>query len=435
MESRGTELRGAASLGPDYWRALDAEALRGKFKRNLNEGLFSLIAFMGLDEAEIEAEGWLVRDGKGREFIDCLGGYGVFNFGHRHPEIIAAVEAQLHRQPLSSKLLMSPPALELAATLAEITPGKLQKCFFCNSGTEAVEASLKLARLTTGRKGIIYASRAFHGKTLGSLSATDREKHRAPFDPLLGKFTVVPFGEADALKSAVTDEVAAVILEPVQGEGGIFPAPPGYLAAARAACDRAGALLIFDEVQTGMGRTGTNFACEHDGVAPDVMALAKALGGGVMPIGAVIGTPEAWAGFEANPLIHTSTFGGNPLACAAALAACRVLVRDGLAERARLRGLEFLAGLESLKSDFPELVRDVRGRGLMIGIEFAAPDVAELFIAMMIELGVFVAFALNKPDIIRVEPPLTIPPEVVTEVVSRMRQACGHVAGIVRELG
>lgn len=417
----------------DY-NSLDVEGLRAQFKAHINEGLFALVAFMGLDEAEVEAEGWLVRDSKGREFIDCLGGYGVFNFGHRHPRITAAVEAQLRRQPLSSKLLMSPPAIMLAEKLAQLTPGRLQKCFFANSGTEAVEGALKIARLATGRKKIIYMSRAFHGKTLGSLSATDREKHRAPFDPLLGQFSVVPFGDADALKAAVDEDTCAVIFEPVQGEGGIFPAPEGFLAAAREACDKSGALLIFDEVQTGMGRTGRNFACEWDGVAPDIMCLAKALGGGVMPIGAVIGTPEVWKNFEENPLVHTSTFGGNPLACAAALAACDVLVEERLAENALARGAEMLAGLTEIGREFPELVNCIRGRGLMIGIDFKSGDIAELFIAMMIELGVFVAFALNKPDIIRIEPPLTITSDVVAEVLSRIRTACAHIQGIMNEL-
>jgi len=413
---------------------LDVEGLRRKFKAHVNEGLFSLISFMGLDEAEVEASGWIVRDAKGREFIDCLGGYGVFNFGHSHPKIVSAVEAQLKRQPLSSKLLISPPMVALAEKLAEITPGSLEKCFFCNSGTEAVEAALKLARLSNGRKRIIFASRAFHGKTLGSLSASDRDRHRAPFDPLLGKFEVVPFGDEDAMRAAVDGETCAVILEPVQGEGGIFPAPDGYLACAREACDEYGAMLIFDEVQSGMGRTGTNFACEYDGVSPDLMCLAKALGGGVMPIGAVIGTPEVWKAFEENPLIHTSTFGGNPLACAAALAACEVLVDERLAENARMRGAEFLAGLEKLKREFPTLVRDVRGRGLMIGIDLKSSDIAELFIAMMVELGVFVAFALNKPDIIRIEPPLIITTEVIEEVLARIKTALGHVAEVMKQL-
>jgi putrescine aminotransferase len=417
----------------DYSK-LDVNALRTKFRAHVNEGLYALVSFMGLDEIEIEAEGWIVRDSRGREFVDCLGGYGVFNFGHRHPKIVAAVKAQLERQPLASKLLMSAPAIELAAKLAEITPGDLSKCFFCNSGTEAVEGALKIARLANGRKKIIYASRAFHGKTLGSLSATDRAKHRAPFDPLLAQFAVVPFGDANALPDNIDCNTCAVILEPVQGEGGIFPAPDGYLAAVRDECDRAGAIFILDEVQTGMGRTGWNFACERDGVAPDLMCLAKALGGGVMPIGAVIGTPAVWHEFELQPLIHTSTFGGNPLACTAGLAACEVLVEERLAENARSRGEEFLAGLGAIKDEFPDLVNSVRGRGLMIGIDFVSEDAAELFIAMIIELGVFVAFALNKPDIIRIEPPLTITSEVVQDVLTRIRAALTNVAKVMREL-
>lgn len=417
------------------WNNLDVSRLRSKYKAHVNAGLFSLLAFMGLDEGELDAEGWIVRDTRGREFIDCLGGYGVFNFGHSHPKIVGEVREQLARQPLSSKLLISPPQVFLAEKLAEITPGELQKSFFCNSGTEAVEAALKLAKLTTGRKKIVYATGAFHGKTLGSLSATDREQHRAPFDPLLGRFEAVLFGDADAMRESVDADTAAVILEPVQGEGGIFPAPEGYLLAARDACDKAGALLIFDEVQTGMGRTGTNFACEHDEVSPDLMCLAKALGGGVMPIGALVGTVDSWTGFEENPLIHTSTFGGNPLACTAALAACEVLIDEKLALSARARGDQFIEGLRELQREFPGLLKEVRGRGLMIGLDFESSDIVELFIAIMIELGVFVAFALNNPDVIRIEPPLTITEDLVRDVLSRMETALGNVERVIGELG
>lgn len=403
------------------------------YQAHVNAGLFSLLSFMGLDTSEVEAEGWLVRTADGREFIDCLGGYGSLNFGHRHPRIVAAVKEQLERMALSSKLLLNAQLAALAHELAAITPGELCRAFFSNSGTEAVEAALKLARLATGKPGIISARAGFHGKTLGSLSSTDREAFQAPFRPLVGHFSMVPFGDAGALEKAIDDETAALILEPVQGEGGINVPPPGYLPAIREITRSKGVLLIADEVQTGLGRTGRNFACEYEGVAPDIMALAKSLGGGVMPIGATLGTAAVWRRFEEQPLVHTSTFGGNELACAAARAALEVLVEERLAERAAATGERFLAGLRQLASEFPQLIADVRGVGLMIGIEMQSQDLSELFIAGVLEQKVLIAFTLNQPGVIRIEPPLTIPAGIVDEVLSRLRQALDTVAQIVSQ--
>nr|MDQ3024193.1 aminotransferase class III-fold pyridoxal phosphate-dependent enzyme [bacterium] len=290
------------------------ENVRLWYQQHYNSGFYGLLSFMGLDSAEVFAEGWLVRSADGREFIDCVGGYGSYNFGHRHPHIVAAVHAQLDAMPMSSKLLLNGQLAALAHELAAIAPGELQYSFISNSGTEAVEAALKITRLATGKVGIISATNAFHGKTLGSLSGTHRDAFQTPFLPLMEHFARVPFGDLDALEAAIDDNTAAVMLEPVQGEGGIILSPPGYLAGAREITRRRGVLLILDEVQTGMGRTGRNFACEAESVDPDIMVLAKSLGGGVMPIGATMGTKEVWKHFEENPLVHTSTFGGNELA-------------------------------------------------------------------------------------------------------------------------
>jgi len=338
----------------------DGESAAAAYARHVNDGLARLLSFMGLDAAAVRAEGCFVWDEQGRRFLDFLGGYGVFSFGHRHPRIVAAVTAQLERMPLSAKILFDKPTAELAARLADITPGSISKFFFCNSGTEAVEGALKLARLASGRSRIIYAENSFHGKTLGALSATGRDKYREPFLPLLPEFTGVPFGDATAMAKALDETVAAVILEPIQGEGGVIVPPLGYLAEVRELTRQRGALLILDEVQTGMGRTGYNFACEREGVEPDFILLAKALGGGVMPLGAIGGTPEVWAKFEQNPLIHSSTFGGNPLACAAGIAALDVLQEEQLAERAAQEGEPFLARLRKLAADYPDLVKETR---------------------------------------------------------------------------
>ena len=391
---------------------------------NVNSGLLGLLGFMGLDSAEVEAEGWLVRSADGREFIDCVAGYGSYNFGHRHPAIVAAVHAQLDRMPMSSKLLLNPLQASLAHKLAEISPGELQYSFISNSGTEAVEAAIKIAKLHTGKPDVISAKNAYHGKTLGSLSTTHREHFQSPFRPLIANFGVVPFGDLDALEAAISDTTAAVMLEPVQGEGGIRVPPAGYLSGVREITKRRNVLFILDEVQTGMGRTGRNFACEREDVDPDIMVLAKSLGGGVMPIGATLGTAEVWDLFQENPLVHTSTFGGNELACAAALAAIDVMIGEDMAQQAEITGSYFLQELKTLQAEFPDVLAEVRGQGMMIGIDCVSKDVCELMIANVIEQRVFIAFALNNPEVLRIEPPLHMPTGVIDEVIRRMRTAC-----------
>jgi len=249
----------------------------------------------------------------------------------------------------------------------------------------------------------------------------------------LAEFLQVPFGDGDALGEALGDSTGAVILEPIQGEGGVILPPDGYLTRARELTREHGALLILDEVQTGMGRTGTNFACEREGVEPDIILLAKALGGGVMPLGAIGGTPEVWAKFEESPLMHSSTFGGNPLACAAGIAALDVLRDEKLAERATEEGEPFLSGLQQVVADYPDLVKAVRGRGLMIGMEFASQDVAELFIASVINQDVLVAFTLNAPQVIRLEPPLNTPHELFAEVTEKIASSLAETKELTAE--
>ena len=322
-----------------------------KYEKYINPAQAKLFRFMGLASVEGHAEGWIITDSEGKQFIDCLGGYGMFALGHRNPEVIAAVEAELHKMPMSGKVLFNRPMADLAEKLAEITPGDLQYSFFVNSGTEAVEGCLKVARLATKRKKFIAAKNAFHGKTFGSLTATGRDLFRDPFKPLLDNFTHVEYGEIDALAEVIDDETAAVILEPVQGEGGIIVPPEGYLKAVRELCDQYGVLLIADEVQTGIGRTGTWFGVDHEQITPDIMATAKALGGGVMPVGAITATAEAWAGLIEAPFLHTSTFGGNQLACAAANAALHYIEANDVLARGAAAGAYFKKGLEAIQKD------------------------------------------------------------------------------------
>ncbi len=357
---------------------------------------------------EFRDEGVYTYDNKGRRYLDCLGGYGIFNVGHRHPKVINAVKMQLDQVCLHSQELINPWSAHLASQLAAITPGDLQYSFFCNSGSEAVEGAIKLARLYTGKTEIISTKNAYHGVSMGALSATGRDVFRKPFAPLLNGFSHVEFGNIEAMEAAITDQTAAVILEPIQGEGGINVPFEGYLRKVRQLTEKYGILLILDEVQTGMGRTGRMFACEHESVVPDILCLAKALGGGVMPIGAFMSTAKIWKVLEPNPTIHNSTFGGNPLACSAASACIEVLLEEHLPARAALMGNYFMRKLNELKEKYPEHIFDVRGRGLLIGLEFTSQDLREAIQVELFHRGVIVASTLNSNRTFRIEPPLII---------------------------
>jgi putrescine aminotransferase len=362
---------------------------------------------------EWEDEGAVFRDINGKEFIDMLGGFGIYVVGHRHPKVLKAVTDQLQKQAIHSQELIDPLRTYLAKLVSQITPGDLQYAFFSNSGTESVEGCLKMAMLTTGRRKLIGTIGAFHGKSLGSLGGTSKAFFREPFLPLLN-WTHVPFGDVDSLAMILKsgdftgDRVAAVVIEPIQGEGGIMVAPPGYLKAARALCDEFGAMLVFDEVQSGMGRTGKMCACEHDGVTPDLMALGKGFGGGVMPIGAVVGTQKTWQKYIDNPFLHTTTFGGNPLACAAAIATIHVLLEENLLQAAAEKGEYLLKHINALAARYPKVLKLCRGRGLMLGMEFTDNDLGykvatELFARQILISGTYI-----NARVLRIEPSLTI---------------------------
>jgi len=402
-----------------------------RYQRYINPGLARLYRFGGSDTIEWEAEGCFVWDAHGRAYIDCACGPAIFNIGHRHPRVLAAVREQLDRIPMSVRTMPSAPQAELAERLGQITPGDLQYSFFCNSGAEAVEGALKLARLATGKPGIVAMRDAFHGKTFGALSATGREHYRRPFEPLVPGFTHVPFGDVAAIDRAIGPDTAAVILEPIQGEAGVIVPPPGYLSAVRDLCDRRGVLLIADEIQTGLGRTGRLFCVEHEGVTPDIMTLAKALGGGVIPIGAFIARPRLWEEFRRDPYLHTSTFGGNPLACRAAIATLDVLVEERLADHAETLGARFMDRLRAIQARHPAIVRDVRGRGLMIGLEFTHSDYALLVSAEAGHRGVITFYTLNKPEVIRIEPPLVITADLIDRAADGIEGAVAEAERVL----
>ncbi|MTI79862.1 MAG: aspartate aminotransferase family protein [Firmicutes bacterium] len=412
-------------------------------KQYINPSLAKLMGLLNFDNQYVKAQGVSVWDSNGREYLDFLGGYGSLNLGHNHPKVISALE-KVHQIPNILQASLGTLAGALAANLAHITPGNLQRSFFGNSGAEAVEGAVKLARIATGRHKIIYCHSSFHGKTLGALSVTGRDKYQKAFQPLLPGVVAVPFGDLNALAGVLKgNDVAAFIVEPIQGEGGINLPPKGYLAEAKEICSQHGALLIADEVQTGLGRTGTMFACEQENVVPDVICLAKSLGGGIMPAGAYITTDEIWQkayGSIEKATLHTSTFGGNTWASAAALATIEALYQENLVDAAREKGQYFLNKLNRLKEKHT-LLEDVRGRGLLIGIEFAQPKgfkykatlgvvnkLSEEYMGSLVagELlnkhGIITAYTLNNPNVIRLEPPLNVEHHQLDQVVDALDQ-------------
>lgn len=358
----------------------------------------------------VRGQGARMYDSAGREYIDCVSGHGVALVGHCNPAVAEAIGRQAAQLITCPEIFFNDRRAELLARLTAIAPAGLDRAFLCNSGAEAVEGALKFARLATGRSGIVAAMRGFHGRTLGALSATWERRYREPFQPLVPGFSHVPFDNLERLAPAVTAETAAVLLEVVQGEGGVRPASPGYLAGAREICRRQGALLIVDEVQTGLGRTGRLFACEHQGMVPDIVCLGKGLAGGV-PMGAVLLGPLVTG---LSPGVHGSTFGGNPLACAAATATIDCLQAQGLPQRsARLGGwlLEELRQLESPR------IREVRGLGLMVGIELR--ERVQPYLVALQERGVLALPA--GPTVLRLLPPLVIEREELERVISAIR--------------
>eukprot|EP00455_Lapot_gusevi_P021524 TRINITY_DN2256_c0_g1_i2.p1 TRINITY_DN2256_c0_g1~~TRINITY_DN2256_c0_g1_i2.p1 ORF type:complete len:531 (-),score=124.74 TRINITY_DN2256_c0_g1_i2:68-1660(-) len=407
------------------------------WKKHVNEGFLKYrksVAdggnFAALDWTDPYPGSALFCDARGSVFIDCLGGFGIFNVGRRHPVVVQAVESQLRKQALHSQELLDPLRAYCAHLLSMLMPGQnqLTHCFFTNSGTESVEACLKMAYMSTGRKHILATVNAFHGKTLGALATTSKSAFRKPFLGVMSNVSHVPFNDLNALRAAFEaskftgNEIAGLILEPIQGEGGIYVGSDDYLKGARQLCDEYGACLIFDEVQSGMGRTGKWFACEWAGVVPDIMAIGKAFGGGVMPAGACVASAKVWEKYIENPFLFTTTFGGNPLAMAAAIATINVIIEENLLEAAAQRGEEMKSGLLALKLQFPDLVADVRGRGLMLGIEFTSNDIGVDFSRGMFARNVLVSGTLVNAKVVRIEPPLTIRSSEIQTVLERAKQ-------------
>ncbi|MBI3911492.1 MAG: aspartate aminotransferase family protein [Armatimonadetes bacterium] len=376
---------------------------------------------LGLEIAH--ARGATLHTTDGRRYIDLMAGIGVNNVGHAHPAVVAAIQEQadryLHAMVYGEYVLE--PQVRLAARLAELLPDPLSVIYFTNSGTEANEGALKLAKKATGRRRLVAFEGSYHGDTHGSLSITGREVYRRPFLPLLPEVDFLPWDDLAAL-ARIDNTVAAVITEPIQGEGGVRVPVPRFLPELRRRCDETGALLIFDEVQTGFGRTGALFALEHWGVVPDVLVMAKALGGG-MPLGGFAGRPALMVQLRRDPpLSHVTTFGGHPVCCAAGLAALEVLLAEDLPARAARLGEEMRSSLGALGVRYGG-IHEVRGMGLLIGIEFESAELTERFARAALDRGVILGWTLHSNRVIRLAPPLNITTAELATAAAALEEA------------
>ena len=394
---------------------------------------------------EWTGSGAVFRDVLGREFIDCLGGYGLLDLGWSHPEVVDTVRAQLCRTTMPTQELIDPLRGVLARLMALITPGDIKYSFFAADGTEAVEGAIKLAKLYTRKSGFIAALNAFHGKTMGSFSMLGKADYRQPVGVLYGGPVYhVPFGDADAVErqletcKRVGIDIAAVLMEPIQGEAGAIVPPDDFWPRLREMTRRYGCLLIADEVQTGLGRTGKLWGVDHWNVEPDIIAVAKSLGGGVMPVCAFCSTEEIWqVMMRPNPFIHTTTTGGGALACSAAIAAINVTLRDRLWEQAAAKGDYIIPKLKAFAAQYPQIFEStlaphasagVTGRGLLIGMHFHNAKVGYKVAAGLFKRGVLVAGTLTSAHTVRIEPPLIISYELIDEVLNRLSDTLAEVS-------
>lgn len=370
----------------------------------------------------VKGRGMFVWDSEGRRYLDFVAGVAVCSLGHCHPEVVKAITAQAKKLMHISNLYHIQPQAELAALLAKIAPNSISKFFFCNSGAEAVEAAFKLAVKHAKKGRIITMQGSFHGRTIATVGATWKHSYREPFKALIPKvFDFVPFNDLAAVENAISEQTAAVIVEPVQGEGGVNIPSDDYLPGLRKICDENGLLLICDEVQTGLGRTGKWFACDHWNVLPDVITMAKALGGG-FPIGCMGAKEEVMESF--SPGDHASTFGGNPLACSAAIASVKTMQRLKLPERAAKMGRYFLKRLNEL-AEKHECIKEARGIGLLLGLEMKEKPIADTVVAKARERGFLINCTADK--VLRFVPPLIVEPKHIDNLISELDRIIAEV--------
>jgi putrescine aminotransferase len=397
------------------------------YAEHVNKSLASLARLLAAP-VEVAAAGSKVHGSDGHTYLDC-GGFGVFLLGHCHPVVVAAVREQLARNPLATRLFLNPELAQAAADLASVTPPGLDYVFLTNSGAEATELGLKLARLA-GKRHVIAMHGGFHGKTLGALSVTGRAQYRDPFGPLLPMVDFIPFGDLTALRAALTPQ-SVVLLEPVQAEGGVRLPPDGYLRQVRQACTEAGAVMILDEIQSGMGRLGAWWGADLAGITPDVLLTGKILGGGVMPVGGVVASGQLFAPLNADPLLHSSTFAGSPLAAAAVTATIAVIKSEGLIERTRELGPQVRdLTRDAVTAHCSHLVAEVRGEGLLIGIDFTSADAATEFLIGLLDSRVIPSYSLNAGNVLRLTPPAILDAADLDWLGLALTSAARHVSRV-----
>ena len=416
------------------------------FNENVNPGWLEYRKSVSTDSAfvEWEDEGEVFRDVYGTEFIDCLGGFGIYACGHGNPEIKKTVRAQLDRYCLHSQELVDPLRGYLAKILAMITPGDLQYSFFTNGGAEAIEMALKLARLATGGKWYISTVNAFHGKSMGAISLGGKAAYREDYIPMIQQVQHVEYGNAAATEAAVKnlvavgEKVAAIIVEPIQGEGGVIIPPDGYLKELRRIADEYGCCLIFDEIQTGLGRTGTMWRCDHEGVTPDIMTYGKASSGGVVPITGIIARPWTYEKsgigtgttgkmFDNPWILGSPTFGGNPLACAAFISTIRFMLENDIPGEMAKKGEYYMKGLAKLQEKYPTVLKDIRGAGLLICMEFPEAEVGYEVTKGLFARKVMTAGTLVNAKTVRIEPPATQSYETIDRVLTALDESIAEV--------
>ncbi|HCO96280.1 MAG TPA: putrescine aminotransferase [Phycisphaerales bacterium] len=384
---------------------------------------------LGLNKVAVKAQGATITDSDGKTYIDCVGGYGLFNLGHNNPEIIESLTHQLKEQQLFTKPLISEIQVRMAELIAKIAPGDLECSFILNSGSEAIDCAIKLARLHRGGKTIITAQKSFHGHTFGALTASGIPSFKRAFQPLLPGFISVPFGDIEALERSISLETGAVLIEPIQHEAGIFLPPDGYLQKVRKLCDEHNLIMILDEIKTGFGKTGRMFACEHYNVVPDILVLGKSLGGGLIPTGAVVAKSHLWKRFGLSFAMSASSYAGNVLACRAGISAIRYIQRVNLPADCAEKGKMLLRSFRDYVAEYPDILRSADGLGLLIGIETQSPRIALELAVEMIRRGVILVPAFGSSSVLMVEPPLVISFKQIRAVVDSFAAACVKVNG------
>ena len=399
------------------------------YGRLINPAYPSFLNKLGLNKVAVKAQGATITDSHGNTYIDCVGGYGLFNLGHNNPDIIESLADQLKEQQLLTKPLITEVQVRLAECIEKITPGELSCSFILNSGSEAIDCAIKLVRLHKSGKTIITAQKSFHGHTFGALTASGIPSFKRAFQPLLPGFISVPFGNIEALKKSITADTGAVLIEPIQHEAGVLLPADGYLKKVRDLCDENGLILILDEIKTGFGKTGRMFACEYYDVVPDILVLGKSLGGGLIPTGAIVAKNHLWKRFGLSFSMSASSYAGNVLACRVGLSTIRYIQESNLLTECAEKGKMLLRSLRDCISEYPNILHSAEGLGLLIGIETKSGKIALELAKEMIRRGIIMVPAFGNSSVLMVEPPLVISLQQIRAVVDSFAAACVNLSG------